>query len=122
MDEGQPTQFNMAIATLQRMDKILTCVSYYAVEGDLPKWNTHLLELRRTIAPFIKPNEYNEIEELLNLLNAQRWIGEDGRVLKSKHMIASQILDRVTTKIHRAMNNAGILMPKSDDPRLAIRG
>jgi hypothetical protein len=122
MDEGQPTQFNMAIATLQRMDKVLTVIGIYAVQLDFVNWYRHLTELRRNVAPFIKAEEYSEISNLLGSLSDMHWLKKDNKVKKMFKDEVYQILDEATIKLHRAMKDAGILMPKSDDPRQAIRG
>jgi hypothetical protein len=127
MDENQqPTQFNMAIATLQRMDKVLTMVTHYATIGDLINWNIQIMELRREISPFIKEKEYQEIENIIGELNSVRWTIRDSignRKISNQHFqLVSKKLDEVTIKIYKSMKEAGILMPKSDDPRLAIRG
>ena len=122
LDEGQPTQFNMAIATLQRMDRVLTMIGIYSVQLDFGNWYRHLTELRRNVSPFIKPDEYKEINILLGSLNDLKWLGKDNKVKKIFKNEVYQILDEATIKLHRAMKDAGILMPKSDDPRLAIRG
>jgi hypothetical protein len=121
MDETQPTQFNMAIATLQAMDRILWSVSIMATTKNYPQWHTLLLELRRNVAPFIKRERYDEVEGLLTKLNSERWIS-NGKVIPSKLNHVESILDAMTITIRRAMNEVGILMPKSDDPRNAIRG
>jgi hypothetical protein len=121
MDEGTPTQFNMAIATLQAMDRVLWAVTLYATKRDYRNWHIHLLELRRNIAPFIKPERYADIDLLLNKLNSERWLSNNN-VIPSKIKFVDNILDELTIIIRRAMNEVGILMPKSDDPRLAIRG
>lgn len=127
MDENQqPTQFNMAIATLQRMDKVLTMVTHYATIGDLINWNIQIMELRREISPFIKETEYNEIETIIGELNSVRWTIKDSsgnrKISNQYFQLVSKKLDEVTIKIYKSMKEAGILMPKSDDPRLAIRG
>lgn len=127
MDEHTtPTQFNMAIATLQRMDKVLTMVTHYATTGDLINWNIQVMELRREISPFIKAKEYDEIENIVRELNAIRWVVSDSlgnrKIARPYFQFVSRKLDEVTIKIYKAMKEAGILMPKSDDPRTAIRG
>jgi hypothetical protein len=120
-DNGQPTQFNMAIATLQAMDRVLWSVSLYATMRDYSNWYIHLLELRRNVAPFIKPERYAQIDLLLNELNSHRWLSKN-KVIPSQIRFVDTTLDELTITIRRAMNEVGILMPKSDDPRLAIRG
>lgn len=120
-DTQQPTQFNMAIATLQRLDMILKAVSYYATEHNLMKWETYLKDLRRNVHPFLGKEEKEEIDTLFKKLNF-KWAGAEGKVISSKVGLVYNILDEITMKLQDYMKDAGLLMPKSDDPRLAIRG
>ena len=117
---NQPTNFNMAIATLQRMDVILQRISLSAYEGNLFMWSTYLRELRRNIIPFIKKNEDERISDLLNKLNF-KWIDSNGKVILRHRQEVYFILDELTITMQRSMKEAGLLMPKSDDPRFAIR-
>ena len=127
MDENHPTTkvFNMAISTLMRLDRNLNYNSDVSVRGDLSAWYDGLFELRRSIAPFIKETEFNEINELFKLIDSQRWLQNKGgrlKVLPGQIARVYTLLDDLSILMQRAMNNAGILMPKGDDPRFALEG
>lgn len=117
---NQPTNFNMAIATLQRMDTILRFISDAAYQGNLFMWSTYLRELRRNIIPFIKKTEDENITDMFNKLNF-KWTDASGKIILRHRQEVYFILDELTITMQRAMKEAGLLMPKSDDPRFAIR-
>jgi len=120
---GEPTKFNMAIATLQRMDELLRASSEYALRYDLRMWYNCLFELRRNICAFIKEEEFEELEALFKEINSNHWISSrDGKIIPGEQNRVYNLLDKVIIKTQKAMASAGLLMPKSDDPRLAIQG
>jgi hypothetical protein len=125
IDNTQPVKFNMAIATLIRLDKLLTYSSMKSLEGDIISWYEVLFDLRRGIAPFIKKTEFEEIESKFKLLNSKRWLYRNKKnkllVLPAQFGRIYNGLDKLSILIQRAMNEAGILMPKSDDPRFALQ-
>jgi len=122
-ENTSPTKFNMAVATLMRLDVILKNCSYFASVGDLISWHESLLTLRRNIIPFIKETEIQQITRLTMEINFNRWLMRDKGKLK---IIPSQIgriwqlLDNLEVTMQKAMKEAGLLMPKSDDPRFAL--
>ena len=121
--DRQPTKFNMAISTLMRLDRVLNYNTMVSINGDLIKWYDGLVELRRGIAPFIKKTEFEEIEEKFEKINSKIWLRRGKNRLQ---VIPSEIgrvynqLDEVSIIMQRAMNDSGLLMPKSDDPRFAL--
>ena len=123
-NDHQPTKFNMAISTLMRLDKVLNYNTMVSVAGDLIKWHDGLFELRRNIAPFIKGAEFKEIESGFEEIESKKWLHRNNK--RGLQVIPSEIgrvynqLDDLSIYMQRAMNGAGILMPKSDDPRFAL--
>ena len=115
----------MAIATLESMHKVLDYITNCSLYNDLISWNDALITLRRDVAPFIKDTEFEYIENKFKELNSQRWMykkpksGKIG-VLPGQIDRVYLILDDLTIKIKRYMKDAGLLMPKSDDPRFAL--
>ena len=123
-NDHQPTKFNMAISTLMRLDKVLNYNTMVSIAGDLIKWHDGLFELRRSIAPFIKDTEFEEIQSKFKEIESKKWLHRNGK--RGLQVMPSEIgrvynqLDDLSIYMQRAMNNAGILMPKSDDPRFAL--
>ena len=123
-NDHQPTKFNMAISTLMRLDKVLNYNTMVSIAGDLIKWHDGLLELRRSIAPFIKNKEFGDIESKFKNIEKKKWLYRNGK--RGIQVVPSEIgrvynqLDDLSIYMQRAMNDAGILMPKSDDPRFAL--
>jgi len=121
--DHQPTKFNMAISTLMRLDRVLNYNTMVSINGDLIKWYDGLFELRRGISPFIKETEFEDIQKKFEGINSKIWLRRGKNRLQ---VIPSEIgrvynqLDEVSIIMQRAMNNSGLLMPKSDDPRFAL--
>jgi len=124
-ENQQPTKFNMAISTLMRLDTLLKGCAEAATRGDLFGWNENLLTLRRNVFPFIKQDEIKEIESLFEKLNSERWVyfpeGKK-RILPKQIDRIWRILDKIEIVMQLAMKDAGLLMPKGDDPRFALEG
>ncbi len=122
----QPVKFNMAIATLENMQKILYYIDTCSIKGDFFGWNEGLMTLRRSISPFITGEDLKEIDKKFNDLNKTHWMYRTEK--KKLRVIPGQIgrvyseLDALTIFQRGAMNKAGLLMPKSDDPRFALEG
>jgi len=123
-NDHQPTKFNMAISTLMRLDKVLNYNTMVSISGDLIKWHDGLFELRRSIAPFIKEKEFDKIQSKFKEIESKKWLHRNGK--RGLQVIPCEIgrvynqLDDLSIYMQRAMNDAGILMPKSDDPRFAL--
>jgi hypothetical protein len=116
MDENTNTpKFNMALATLQRMDLLLRLASEKSLKKDYLGWYDALFTLRREIFPFIKPTEYDEVESLFKELAKKQWCygkGSDFRVIPNELGRLIWYLDKINLTINKAMDSAGILMPK----------
>ena len=115
------TAFNMGLATLERMDRLLNICILKSIEGDLYNWYNTLLGLRREISCFIEETELNDLENLFKSIPEGSW------KMSGKNIIAHQqhqgnligILDKIDMKIKSLMKSKGLLMPKSDDPRFS---
>ena len=121
----QPTKFNMGLATLESMHKLLKFATGCSLDGDLIGWFEALRALRREIAPFIKDTEFDEIENKFKDINSIKWLMKGNNKLKIIPMQIGRIdncLNDLDIYMRRAMKEAGMLMPKSDDPRFALEG
>lgn len=124
-DNRTPTKFNMAIATLENMHNLLKLAIIHSLQGDFINWYEDLRALRRDISPFITDNEFNEIESRFNEIDNTHWIHYNDKTKKKKVMPGKigfiyNNLDALHIYMRRAMNNSGLLMPKSDDPMFAL--
>lgn len=120
-----PTKFNMAIATLENMHNLLKLCIVSSLQGDFLQWYENLKALRRDIACFITDDEFKEIEKKFQEIDSTNWIqisqkNKKRGVNPGKISFVYNCLDDITIYIRKAMNNAGLLMPKSDDPRFAL--
>lgn len=118
--EAPGTAFNMGLATLERMDRLLNLCIYHSIDGDLYNWYKILMGLRREISSFIDEKELKEIEDLFNKIPADAWkMGNKVTVNIQHQNKVYEILDNIDIKIKGLMKSKGLLMPKSDDPRFS---
>jgi len=61
--EKQKSEFNMAVATLQRMHNLLVLVSIASSSLDAHSWFHYLLPLYRELSPFMKKDKAEEYKE-----------------------------------------------------------
>jgi len=109
--------WNMATATMKRLDRTLTLCSIYATGNDLNNWFNYLLDLRRNLIPFLDKEELEEVENKLNTL-PNRW-----NLKHIKPVLTPQvykILDEVYIILYTCMKAKGLLLPKASDPRRAV--
>jgi len=129
-ENNTPTKFNMAIATLIRLDNLLKNCAHSSIIWDLIGWKDSLFTLRRNIFPFIQSDEVTHIEELFLKLNSKNWLTRSNKTNPSKYgalrVLPNQVdrvfnlLDEIEIYMQIAMKEAGILMPKPNDPRFAL--
>lgn len=127
-DESNDATFNMALAYLERLNKLLNLACESSLTGDLKTWFSSLQSLHREISPKLKDNEnktfLDEFARLSPIANAfesarqRRLSGEKVRL--GNELLPSLIL--LDIKIKKHMDTAKFLMPKSDDPRYALGG
>jgi len=119
--DGPGTAFNMGIATLERMNNLLNLASIRALDSDLYKWFTALLDLRRQVYPFLKEETLEKIEKLFKEIPTNSWRkGQEGFFCQPNFFSQVSIsLDKINIALLQGMKKEGLLMPKSDDPRFS---
>ncbi len=106
--------FNMAIATLIRIDSVLKRIQIYALSENLEGWRDALNQLRREISPYIETDELKTLSKSLKELKDLKWVEVDklGRKVYVEDKIekAEELLDSITIDCQKAMFKAHILM------------
>jgi hypothetical protein len=114
-DEGT-ANFNMAVATLMRIDGLLQKISRYALEKNFEEWLNTLSHLKREIYPYIKEKQFDKMTELFNELEELDWLKIiDGRKVIAEEKKVLKILDDLTLLTQKAMFDANILMSKKQE-------
>lgn len=120
----KPTEFNMGIATLQRMDQILRLITLASLDKNYPLWRDCIFDLERQLGGFITERDYGKLGEYLDKIRNNRWNVKD----RSGHSIINPrllneiyfLLHDTTKEIIKIMGDKGLLMRKSSDPRFAV--
>ncbi len=128
--------FNMALAYLKRIDKLLTLCDIHSMNKDIEKWNNTLLTLYREISIKLKTIEREDLtgmdetkidnieninltEEHATLNNINRLINNPGHLqIYRKHILF--LLHSLEIKMRTYMQSKSLLLPSKDDPRRAI--
>lgn len=122
-NEGEREGWNMAQATLQRINNILIQCSIASQSNQLDDWYGCLLDLRRNLAGFIEEKDYEKAENLIKELPSQIvWYRPDGKLNKETFPLIYTKLDEIQITFNRAMKAKGLLMPKTIDVGKAVLG
>lgn len=129
-DEGeQGASFNMAVATLIRMDEDLRKSKFYAEYGMLDCWKTSLDCLHREVTPFMDRPERSDIKKIKFDIN--ELLVKYQRMIDRQNMNPSLNTKKITnafytklyeyeTFLRESMFKHDLLMPRKDDPRYAV--
>ena len=118
--EAVQESWNMATATMQRLNNLLIQSSMFAQMGDLISWFKVIMDLRRNLFPFIEPDDFKIIDDKLKSLPAN-W-NSSFKIKGKDYAIVNKIFDEIYMKFMETMKSKGLLMPKSRDARKAIIG
>jgi hypothetical protein len=120
MADNIQESWNMATATLQRLNNLLIQSSMYAQSGNLNMWFKVIMDLRRNLYPFLEADDFTEIENKLNSLPTG-W-NTSGLVKPKDYAIVNKTFDEIYMKFIDTMKSKGLLMPKSKDVNRSIIG
>lgn len=120
----EQTTFNMAIASLIRLDSILRLVSVASIQKDFPLWRDCLFDLDRQLSGFVTEKEQKKIEGYLEKIKTKKWNIKDAKgnckINKSLSNDIYFLLHDATKEIYRIMGEKGLLMKRPENPRTAI--
>ena len=112
--------WNMATATLQRLNNLLIQSSMCAQSGNLNGWFRILMDIRRNLFPFMEDIDFKLVESKLNSLPVN-W-NCNGVVKAKDYMTVNKAFDEVYMIFVQTMKSKGLLMPKSRDVNKTIIG
>lgn len=136
-NENLESQFNMALAYLQRIDKILYLCQKSAMQSNINSWVIQLRALFREASVKLSEVEKNEIlgngykidyktlldnnieESEANFKSIYCLINDPLYVNTKKNTILF-LLDALEIKIRRKLQEKGMLLPSKKDPTKAI--
>lgn len=130
--------FNMALAYLKRIDKLLYLCQRFAMTGDICSWTNNLRGVYREVSIRLTETEKEEIEGdnkkeidivklTVNVIEKKEanfrniyFLINDNK-LKSKHRRTIMfLLDALEIKLRGMLQKKNMLLPSKDDPRMAI--
>ena len=120
-NEGDKETWNMAQATLKRLNGLLNMSSYAEQKKDMDMWFGIIMDIRRNLAPFLKDTEFKEVTEKLSGL-PNRWRLNVNRVNPQHYVVVHKTLDEVYIIFINCMKDKGLLMPKPLDSGKSIIG
>jgi len=119
------TAWNMAIATLQRIDHILTAVTSDAADYNLSNWLVGLKGLKRELWPWLKEEEQEKIKNNINdcekgIYNFSKSNPKSFAKGKYPQGLYNQ-LDELDLYIRTMLKVYGFLLPDKKDPHHAMK-
>ncbi len=137
-DERQDSVFNMALAYLKRIDKLLTLCQHAAFRGDMQSWAAHLRGIYREASIRLNAEEVKDIDgdssikiDLVTLLDSNIEKREanfrnvnflmNSQLLKNKNRRTIMfLLDALEIKLREVMQKRNMLLPSKQDPTKAV--
>jgi len=125
--------FNMALAYLKRIDKLLNYCSYYSMQRDIQNWFDTIMALYREISIKISDEEGKDIVgERVTIIDSKICEPKNATVSNINYLMnnkRSMILRRkeilfylhhLEIIIRKIMQKRGMLLPSKDDISVAI--
>jgi len=138
--ESEQSVFNMAMAYLQRIDRLLYKCQEMALSQNVDNWRLHLRGVYRELSVKLNPDEDKDIvgdpsvkinfqtlidnfikPEEANFRNIDYLCNNPMIRIKYKTTIL-YLLDALEVKMRRKLQEKGMLLPSRADPRFAILG
>lgn len=124
MEYKEQTTFNMATATLMRMDSVLKLITISSLQKDFTTWRDCLFDMQRQLAGFIDDDEEKELNVHFDSIKGSRWTVKDAKGNSSINQSLSNdiyfTLHDTTRQIYKIMGEKGLLMRRPEDPTKAI--
>ncbi len=134
---GQESIFNMALAYLKRIDKLLYLCQQSAMSGNVENWTNNLRGVYREVSVKLTPEEKEDILgdkvqiNLATLIDKQ--IEEKEANFKSVYVLINNatykirhkrtimfLLDALEVKLRTRLQEKGMLLPSKQDPTKAV--
>jgi len=115
--ESNESVFNMAMAYLQRIDKLLYKAQESAQIQDIDSWLNYLYCIRRELS--VKLIDEEEVELKNMLVNIKKIIQDPRKKITCRSEILGK-LDEIDIYMRKKLQQRGMLLPNRSDPRFAI--
>ena len=112
--EKAKLSFNMAIDYTEKISIYLDEFERYWCEGKLQVALWHLKKVWHALSPFLDEKENKAIRKEFN--GTQRWV-----VLNYRVAIISLRLENLNLHLRKKLNECGLLIPASSDPRFMFK-
>lgn len=132
---SEESVFNMALAYLQRIDRLLYMCQEGAMTQNIPMWINALRAVYRELSVKLNDEEKEEIlgnksklielnvktdyVEFSNFRNINYLFNNPKTNRTCRHIIL-YLLDQLDIKIRNKLQTKGMLLPSKDDPRFAV--
>ena len=120
MGENIQEAWNMATATLQRLNNLLIQSSMFSQTGNLNGWFRVIMDIRRNLYPFMEDDDFKNVDKKLKEL-PNGW-NRQAVVRPMDYAKVNQVFDEVYMIFMSTMKTKGLLMPKSKDANRAVVG
>lgn len=132
--KSEESVFNIAMAYLQRIDRILTSCWIASANQDIIMWHKNLCALYREVSIKLKSEEDSEIlgSEKDGVLDEQN-VTYKQATFRNVNMLLNHpsknkthrklilfFLDGLEIKLRRKLQEKGMLLPSKNDPRFAV--
>lgn len=136
--ESEESVFNMALAYLERINKLLYKTQEAAINQNIDQWRLHLRAIYRELSVKLNDDEKLDVlgnirepfnlKKLLDLriedseatfLNIDRIANNASLKFKYKYVIL-YLLDALDVKIRTKLQKKGMLLPSKEDARKAV--
>lgn len=136
--KSEESVFNMAIAYLTRIDKLLYRCQEAAINQDIDSWRQNLGGVFRELSVKLNDTEETDIvgdmtkiKDLKTLLDNKityeeatfaniNYLANKQEVKIKYKTIILMLLDKLEIKIRRQLQKKGMLLPSRNDPRYAV--
>ncbi len=120
----EQSAFNMGLAILFRIDKVLTQIAMSKLSSNTQDWYSGLFTLKGEVYYKLKEEERKEIGKIFAvtapLINDASRKSKTGATTKDPRLIV--MLEVIETKLKEYMEKRGMLGAKKGDPRYALAG
>lgn len=132
---SEESVFNMALAYLQRIDKLLYMCQEGAITQNIPMWLNSLRAVYRELSVKLDDKDKEEImgneSRLIDIKNKTPYVEfanfrninflfNNPQTNRTHRHIILYLLDQLDIKIRTKLQTKGMLLPSKDDPRFAV--
>lgn len=136
--KSEESFFNMAIAYLMRIDKLLYKCQESAIQQDINGWRQHLRGVYRELSVKLNPDEEEyiegKIEDVVNLktlldkeitykeatFSNINYLANNPEIYAKYKGIILLLLDKLEIKLRKLLQKKGMLLPSKSDPKYAV--